>query len=594
MSAQAQQLDGVGLAVIASRFEAIVRNMQNTLVRTGRSGVLNTAKDCSCCVLTAGDELIAMAESLPLHVMCGPDLVSAAVREHHPVLRAGDAFLHNSPYEGNSHAADYCMVVPVVDREGVHRYSVFVKAHQADCGNAQPTTYDSSARDVYGEGALIFSATRVQQDYEHCDDVLRMCRARIRVPEQWWGDHLAMLGSCRVGEQRLVELGEEVGWDELAGYVDQWLAYSERRMVAEIERLPAGRVRTTTRHDPTPELPEGLDIAVEVDIRPDDARVVVDLSDNPDCLPCGLNLTEATSRSSALLGVFNSISHTVPQNAGSVRRIDVLLRENCCVGIPRHPASCSVATTNLVDRVANAVQRGMGDVADGIGMGEYGLSFPPSVAVISGRDPRASDAPFINQIILGWTGGPGSPHADGWLTAGGVGDGGALRHDSIELDEMRFPVVFHEQRLLPDTEGPGRYRGAPAARLEYGPVDTTLDAAYGSDGTICPPRGACGGGAGAAAQQFTRATDGSLREAPAFGLVALRAGESMISVCCGGGGYGPPTERDPASVAADVREGLVSVTRAREVYGVVVDEAAVVDVEATAALRAAPPERSSP
>lgn len=579
-------LDGVGLAVVASRFEGIVRTMQNTLVRTGRSGVLNTAKDCSCCVLSADDELIAMAESLPLHVMCGPDLVAEAVRHHHPALAAGDAFLHNSPYEGNSHAADYCMVVPVVDDDGRHRYTVFVKAHQADCGNAVPTTYDSSARDVYSEGALIFSAAKVQSGYEHCHDVLRMCRARIRVPEQWWGDHLAMLGACRVGEQRLLELGREVGWDALASYVQQWLDYSERRMEAELRRLPQGRTRVSTMHDPTPELPEGLELQVDVDIRPQDGRVVVDLTENPDCLPCGLNLTEATSRSSALLGVFNSVDHTVPQNAGSARRIDVVLRENCCVGIPRHPASCSVATTNFVDRVANAVQRGMGDIADGIGMAEYGLSFPPSVAVISGKDPRAGGAPYINQIILGWTGGPGGPHADGWLTAGGVGDGGALRHDSIELDELHFPVLFSEQRLIPDSEGAGRHRGVPAARLAYGPLGASMEVAYGSDGSIHGPQGARDGHPGASAEQFKLDASGERAEVPSFALVPLADGEVMVSVCCGGGGYGPPHERAPDAVATDVAEGLVSRERARDVYRVALAEDGRPDAEATARLRA--------
>jgi N-methylhydantoinase B len=357
-------------------------------------------------------------------------------------------------------------------------------------------------------------------------------------------------------------------------------------MEAELRRLPEGRTRVRTMHDPTPQLPDGLELQVDIDIRPQEGRVVVDLSDNPDCLPCGLNLTEATSRSSALLGVFNSVDHTVPQNAGSARRIDVHLRENCCVGIPRHPASCSVATTNFVDRVANAVQRGMGDIADGIGMAEYGLSFPPSVAVISGKDPRAGDAPYINQIILGWTGGPGGPHADGWLTAGGVGDGGALRHDSIELDELHFPVLFSEQRLLPDTEGAGRHRGVPAARLTYGPLGASMEVAYGSDGSIHGPQGARGGDPGAPAQQFKLTAAGEREAVDSFALVPLGDGEMMVSICCGGGGYGPPRERAPEAVAADVAEGLVSAERAASVYGVAVDEDGEVDAEATARLRA--------
>ena len=90
-----------------------------------------------------------------------------------------------------------------------------------------------------------------------------------------------------------------------------------------------------------------------------------DLTDNPDCLPCGLNLSEACSRTAAMVGIFNSIDHTVPKNAGAFRCIEVQLRENCVGGIPKHPTSTSVATTNIADRVANAVQA-IADIAEGL------------------------------------------------------------------------------------------------------------------------------------------------------------------------------------------------------------------------------------
>src|SRR5919108_2093131 len=129
--------DPVQLALVANRLRAIVRRMTNTLFRTGRSGVLNTARDFSCCLISARSELVMAADSLPIHVMSGPDIMSATMAQLHPQLRAGDAFLHNSPYHGNSHAADHCLLVPVVDDAGVHRFTVFAKAHQADIGNSK-------------------------------------------------------------------------------------------------------------------------------------------------------------------------------------------------------------------------------------------------------------------------------------------------------------------------------------------------------------------------------------------------------------------------------------------------------------------------
>ena len=112
-----------------------------------------------------------------------------------------------------------------------------------------------------------------------------------------------------------------------------------------------------------------------------------------------------------MIGVFNSLGEAVPPNAGSFRRVSVLLRENCCVGIPRHPTSCSVATTNLADRVANAVQRAIAELGDGFGLAECG----PRSRAGGGRDlrraTRATAAPFVNQIFLALTGGAGAPRA---------------------------------------------------------------------------------------------------------------------------------------------------------------------------------------
>ncbi len=105
--------DGVRLAVLSSRLETIARKMANTLFRTARSGLINSARDLSCCILTADHELLAEAESLPSHVLVGPDIMARTMQAFHPELRRGDAFLHNSPYHGNSHAADHTILVPV-------------------------------------------------------------------------------------------------------------------------------------------------------------------------------------------------------------------------------------------------------------------------------------------------------------------------------------------------------------------------------------------------------------------------------------------------------------------------------------------------
>ncbi|MGE0256034.1 MAG: hydantoinase B/oxoprolinase family protein [Alphaproteobacteria bacterium] len=579
--------DGVRLALLSNRLEGISRKMGNTLLRTGRSGVLNIARDFSCCILSPRHELVAVAESLPIHVLSGPDMMARTMAEYHPVLKRGDAFLHNSPWHGCSHAADHTLLVPVIDDAGVHRATVLAKAHQADIGNSIPTTYHGTARDVYEEGALIFPAVKVQEDYKTNMDIVRMCRLRIRVPDQWWGDFLAMLGAARIGERELLALGEEIGWDAFERFTRDWLDYSEQRMAAAIAKIPAGRAQWSSTHDAIPGTPpEGVTITSKVTVDPAAGIIEVDLEDNPDCLPCGLNLSEACSRTAAMVGVYNSIDHTVPKNAGSFRRIRVKLRENCIAGIPRHPTSCSVATTNIADRVSNSTQAALAEIADGIGMAECGAIIPPAVGVVSGSDPKTGAA-YVNQVFLAFSGGAGAPRADNWQTIAHVGNAGLCYIDAVELDELRQPIYVHARAFVPDSEGAGRHVGARSAFAEFGPSRGRMDVAYVSDGMVNSSKGVRGGLGGAPSKQYRLTRNGEREALANCAVVPLAEGERIASWSCGGGGYGDPATRDPKLVARDVAEGWVSPERARTVYKVAVAADGTIDTSATRALRGA-------
>ena len=120
-------MDAIRIAVLTARINGIARKMSNTLFRTGRSGILTIAHDFSCAVLTSEHELLAAAESLPIHVLRGPEIMTRCMTDNHPKLKRGDAYLHNSPYHGCTHPADHTILVPVLDDEGVHRFTVVAK-----------------------------------------------------------------------------------------------------------------------------------------------------------------------------------------------------------------------------------------------------------------------------------------------------------------------------------------------------------------------------------------------------------------------------------------------------------------------------------
>ena len=580
-----EKMTGHEMAMIHSQLDSVVIAMRNTLLRTARSAVMNMARDFVCGILTAGDEILTACEGLPCMMMSGPDIQARYLKEWHKEFKQGDAFVHNDPYTGNTHAADWTIFMPVVDNHGRHRATVYAKAHMADCGNSIPTTFFATAKDVYEEGALIFPGTKVQTDYEIHQDFIRQCRTRIRVADTWYGDFLAMMGACRIGEQRLRDLIIGLPENGLENFSKDWMDYSERRMVSALNEMPKGQTQVTLHHDPVPGADNGVPVNVNLISDPEDAKVTIDLRDNIDCLPFGMNLSESTISSAAMFGVFSSIRQQVPLNAGSFRRIEVILREGCLIGIPKHPFSCSVATTNLSELAGKAVTLGFAKLGDGFGLAELGRHMPPAMAVVSGIDPRPGRGAFQNFLCLLVSNGPGAPEADGWLTSIGLGVAGLQQHDPIEVDEMKYPILVRSQYLMADTEGAGRHTGAPSAYVEYEPVDTTIEALFTSDGTINAPVGVRGGGNGAKAQQFKRNKDGELEALDLCARVTVEPGESLVSICTGAGGYGLPIERDIQRIVRDVCEGYVSLERARKVYGVAIDQDGNVNEEETARLR---------
>jgi N-methylhydantoinase B len=356
--------DPVLAAVLANRFESIVREMTNTVLKTARSAVISSGRDFSCSLVTADNQLLTVADGLPVHTFSS-HLQTSSMAELHDDMAEGDAYLHNDPYMGNTHAADQSILIPVY-AEGEHLFTAVAKAHQADIGNSLPTTYHAYARDVYEEGALIFPCVRVQKNYRMKDDIVRMCMRRIRVPEQWRGDFLATLGAGRIAERRLKEMCAKYGVATIKSFISEWFDYSEMLIASRIAKLPASKLRRTGRHDPVGTiLPEGIPLNVGIEIDPKEQQITIDLRDNIDCVPAGFNQTEATAVNNVTNGVYNVLGPGVPRNSGAFRRIKVLLRENSVAGIPRFPASCSIATTNVGDRLVNMVQSSFADLGEG-------------------------------------------------------------------------------------------------------------------------------------------------------------------------------------------------------------------------------------
>ncbi|RUM96620.1 hydantoinase B/oxoprolinase family protein [Pseudaminobacter arsenicus] len=582
-----EELDLFTMVVLRRRFEAIIREMVNALFKSGRSGVLNTAMDFSCSLTDADFRSVSVALGLPVHVGA-IELIPMAVKEKFgEAIRPGDCFVNNSAYHGNTHCGDFTLCVPVFMDDELVFYCI-ARAHFGDMGFPTPTTYGPDCRDVYQEG-LKLPCLRIQRDYQDVTEVTDICRANIRSPEQFYGDYLACLAAVRTGEKRLKELCGKYGRDVVLGFLRKYQDYAETMCVEAIRKLPASSISRTVRYDSMlADYLDGIPLTAKLTIEPDAGEIHVDLTDNVDNLPLGINMSESTVLATCRMNVLGQLGSDIPRCAGSFKRVKVKMREGSAIGKPKFPAATSSATTHLCHLLGSHIQALFAELIDGTGSAYGTIGLPGSSSVVSGDDFRYDGRRFVNQVIMGYWGGPALARHDGWLTYGSVSSQGILWQSSVEVVEQQQPILVEALSIREDGGGAGRHQGAPGAYCVFASRDNPVTFSLGAAARQFPPLGVRGGEAGAATQVSMRRKDGSEIELPSTGDVVIQPGEALVSHGPGGGGYGSPLERDPARVLRDYREGWISRSRLEETYGVVLtgqDGIDTVDAPATAARR---------
>jgi N-methylhydantoinase B len=590
MAAQASSgFDPVLLSVISSRIQSVIREMTNTVMKASRSSVIKNGRDMSCGILTYDSRLVCVEEALPIHVTA-LELTTKPIVELFDDIEEGDAFLNNSPYYGGTHHADLTVCVPVFF-EGAPLFWTLSRSHHADIGAPEPTTYLPYAKTIYQEG-VHFPCVRVQQKFKDKADIIRIARQKIRVSNIFYGDYQAQVGACRTGERRLKELAGKYGSGTIKAFIEAWMDYGARRATAAIAKLPSGTYTYSVRHDPVPGVADqGIPIKAIVTVDAAQGLVTVDARDNPDMVEGGLNLSEACAIAACRIGVFYNVDPEMPHNHGSASRIVPLLRDGCVVGRPIYPAGTSVATSNCMERLANAVQCSFTAMGAPYGMAEGGGNFSAALGVVSGSDGRHGESvSYITQFILALSGGPGLSGYDGWLTYESSSGNGIMVCDSIEVNEAMYPILFAERRIAIDTAGPGQWCGAPATGGSYRSLDGDILVYYCGDGGTFPAQGVLGGKAGATCGSWKRDAAGHATRLPDFHHETFTPDQEVVYRSCAGGGYGDPRDRDPALVCLDVNRSWVSRDGARSVFGVELKLAAngidyEVDARRTADLR---------
>jgi len=579
------------MALLSSKINSIARNMATILERSSRSSVMSVARDCSTAICGPDGDVIALPNGFIVHV-ANMSLVTRSLFKIHDVktFRPGDAYLNNSPYHGNTHMADFTIIVPVFYEDEILFYCT-VRGHQADIGNCQPTTYSVFAKDIYEEGGICFPCVKIQENYKDVNDIIRLAKMKIRVSDIWYGDYLAQIGAARIGERMLIDVVKKYGKEVVKTFCEERQKYGRMSTEKEIRKFPAGTWYNETKYDSIPGiLDEGVTVRVKLTINPEKGRIICDFRDNADSVPCGINCCEATILSAGRGGVFNHMSENIPLCEGSFSCVKVLMREGSVVGKAKYPFSSSLATTNVANRALIAVQGAFNKIGKyELAMADGAFELPPSMGVISGFDPRYSRN-YVTEVISGTSGGGAVYGYDGLLPHC-ISNGGMLKWNPLEIIEQKYPVIYYKQEIITDSGGAGEWNGNPSTEVILAsstsePVNLT----YACDGHENPPRGAFGGHDGIPAQVALH----SLKEAkiikylPTTHYCKIKTGQAIVSNICSGAGVGDPLDRDPEKVRHDVRGDFVSLEKARKIYGVVINtetELYSVDYEATEELR---------
>jgi N-methylhydantoinase B len=162
----------------------------------------------------------------------------------------------------------------------------------------------------------------------------------------------------------------------------------------------------------------------------------------------------------------------------------------------------------------------------------------------------------------------------------------------VEILESLYPVLFTQWALRPDSGGPGWHRGGLGAIYEIEALaDDGADVFLLGERGKYPPFGV-NGGKPAALNRFIHETDRGEMTPPLVSKVTdikIRRGQKVRLETPGGGGFGDPATREPASVARDVQLGYVSREGARRDYAVVLHDDGTLDADATIKARAGTP-----
>ena len=428
--------------------------------------------------------------------------------------------------------------------------------------------------DMYQEG-IFFPGVKLYNKGEINDDIFNIVRFNSRYPERTIGDIQAEVSACQTGERRINQLATKYGPEVLTEAMAKINDHGERLALAALAKLPNGTWSAFDFCDTDGVVRDEM-VRMDVTVTVTDEKMIVDWSKTDKPAKGPINLPLGMTWSATMMAFKALTTPDTPVCSGNFRPLEVITAPGSLMNAePPMPTFTLWPALLAAEIVTKALAKGMPDLVPACSGGDV------CDIMALGVDPRTGRAWLeATNDAVGFGAHAGGDGEDGIMHITEPG----CRNNPVEVLETKAPLLIERYGYRPDSAGAGKHRGgvgterayrflAPASALVINYKTKTRPWAIGeglpglNNTIVIHPGTDLEEHVGQSTNQFE--TDGRI-----------------VNLTGGGGGWGNPLERDPAKVAADVKNGFVSVKAAASDYGVVVDPATFeVDQEATQRLR---------
>ncbi len=570
--------DAVLTEIVRNGVIAVTEEMKTNLMRTAYNMIVYEALDFTVGLYTAEGETVSIGLGLPSFIRGMAETVKAKLAHFgKDGIEPGDILVTNDAYTTGSHLYHFTFSLPIFHRGKLSGFACCM-AHWTDVGGV----LGGITTDIYAEGLQIpivkyAKAGVVNQDLV---DIIRM---NVRIPERAMGDLRAQITAVKTGERRFLELLDRYGRDEVLAAIANIMDQSEAAARLRTRSIPDGTYEAESFMDD-----DGVDIGRRVPIKVKVVKrgdeMTVDLSQVSPQVRGFYNSGATTGYSCAQVAYKCLTSPTdYPINEGSFRPLKVILAPGSVVSAVK-PAAMRWWMTfpmTVVDTVFKAMERAIPERTIAAHHADL------LVCLINGISPK--DGRLFLAGIGPSGGGFGAKIGEDGVSATVCMNDGDTHNHPVEQMEAKYPLLFERHALREDSGGAGRQRGGlgteQVVQARF-PININIQV----DRVHCPPWGLAGGHSGLGNQVTLRLGGKEIADLPNAKVLMTRlnAGDTITIRAGGGGGFGPPEERDPNKVVHDVRQGYVSAKIAREIYRVALDEQGRVDTAATRLLRREP------